>query len=249
MALIGRSIPRRFLVAALGLIFVSADAPLAFAQHPYGHAPGGPAHVSAAPVYHAPISSGPSYRAPIPRMSAFRSAGVGAGASFIPPRRPIRRYPPVLLFYGFPFAFGSPFFWGSNCWTASCDLFWSGTVDYSTFSSPGPVSYVAPAYEAPVFDFDYGQESADTPQLYLKDGSVLNVRDYWLIDDQLHFTIIQEYGAEPVEQSIPLEALDLQKTVDVDTRRGFHFMLRNEPFDQYVRDHPDGAPAAVTPPQ
>jgi hypothetical protein len=41
--------------------------------------------------------------------------------------------------------------------------------------------------------------------------------------------------------------LDLQKTVDSNTRRGFRFVLRDEPFEQYLRDHPDGAPPAVPP--
>jgi len=129
-------------------------------------------------------------------------------------------------------------------------MFDYATFDYANFSSPGPVNYASPAYEPPVTDYgDYGEEGPDMPQLYLKDGSVLNVTDYWLVDDQLHFTIIQDYGAKPTEEMIPFEALDLQKTVDVDTRRGFRFMLRNEPFEQYVRDHPEGPPPVLTPPQ
>ena len=114
------------------------------------------------------------------------------------------------------------------------------------------MNYLAPAYEVPVVEYgygDYGEEGPDMPQLYLKDGSVLNVADYWLIDGQLHFTIIQEYGAEPTEEVIPFGALDLQKSVDENTRRGFRFMLRNEPFEQYARDHPEGPPPALTPPQ
>lgn len=163
-------------------------------------------------------------------------------------------FPPVIFLYWSPFIFGGPSS-GFNCWFADCNLFWPGMFDYATFdyatiSSPGPVNYVSLAYEAPVVDYgEYGEEEPDMPQLYLKDGSVLNVADYWLLDDQLHFTIIQEYGAKPTEEVIPFEALDLQKTVDVDTRRGFRFMLRNEPFEQYVRDHPEGPPPALTPPQ
>jgi hypothetical protein len=250
-----RSIPKRLLIAAFALISTSVAAPLAFAQHPYGHVAGAVPHISAPPVYHAPISTAPVYRAPIlaPRILTFRSADIGGRANFFPPRRPIRPYRPVVLIYDFPFAFGNPF-WGFNCWSATCDMFWPGTIDYTTVSSPGPVNYVEPVYAAPVLPYDYGnygygEESADTPQLYLKDGSILNVKDYWLTDDQLHFTIVEEYGANPVEQVIPFEALDLQKTVDVNTRRGFRFMLRNEPFEQYMRDHPDGSPAALATPQ
>jgi len=103
---------------------------------------------------------------------------------------------------------------------------------------------MAPQYEAPV----YGEVSAELPQLYLKDGSILSVTDYWVVDDRLHFKIIEAEGAKPVEHDIPFDQLDLQKTIDVNTRRGFKFMLRNEPFEQYVRDHPDAPPADATPP-
>jgi hypothetical protein len=100
-------------------------------------------------------------------------------------------------------------------------------------------------YETPVYD--YGEERT-LPRLYLKDGTIVSVTDYWLVDDQLHFTI-QEDDEKPVEQAIPFDELDLQKTVDANTRRGFRFVLRDEPFEQYLRDHPDGAPPAVPPSQ
>jgi hypothetical protein len=102
-------------------------------------------------------------------------------------------------------------------------------------------------YETPVYV--YGEEWPDTPQIYLKDGTILNVTDYWLVDGQLHFTVTEEGDAKPVEQMMPFDAVDLQKTVDANTRRGFRFMLRNEPFEQYIRDHPEGPPPAVTPNQ
>jgi hypothetical protein len=30
----------------------------------------------------------------------------------------------------------------------------------------------------------------------------------------------------------------LQKTIDVNTARGFRFVLRNEPLEQYLKDNP-----------
>jgi len=57
----------------------------------------------------------------------------------------------------------------------------------------------------------YGYEGEDTPRLFLKTGATLNVTDYWLVDDQLHFTVIEQAGPKAVEQSIPLNLLDLQK--------------------------------------
>jgi hypothetical protein len=101
--------------------------------------------------------------------------------------------------------------------------------------------------ETPVYV--YGEERPDLPQLFLKDGTILNVTDYWLVDGQLHFTMIEEDRTKAAEHVIPFEALDLQTTVDANTRRGFRFMLRNEPFEQYLRDHPDGPPPVVAPPR
>jgi hypothetical protein len=242
-----RSIPDRLLIVAFCLITVSAATPLASAQHPSGHITGGAAHISAPPIYHAPISSTPVFRAPIYThpISTFRSTGGLGAARFFPPRRPIRPFPPVIVIYGFPFAFNGPP-WAFNCWWANCDFFWPWTLDYTTVSSLGPANYVLQPNETPVPD--YGEESVDTPQLYLKDGTILNVTDYWVVDNQLHFTIIQDYGAKPTEEVIPFEALDLQKSVDINTRRGFRFMLRNEPVEQYIRDHPEGPPPVLTPP-
>lgn len=157
-----------------------------------------------------------------------------ATPGFRTPRHPIRPFPPVLVVYD-PFLFGGPF-WGFNsCWWASCDLFWPW-LGFITFSSPGPTDFVSQVYESP--ENVYGEESQDLPQLFLKDGTVLNVTDYWLVDDLLHFTMIEQEGTTPVEHVIPFEALDLQRTIDVNTGRGFHFMLRNEPVEQYMRDHP-----------
>ena len=140
--------------------------------------------------------------------------------------------PPVLL--------GGPFWQFSRCWWETCDLFWPWILGYTSISSPGPTNYVAQVYETPVYV--YGYEREDTPQLYLNDGTILNVTDYWLVDGQLHFTVIEEGDTKPVEHSIPFDVLDLQKTVDSNTKRGFRFMLRNEPFEQYVRDHPEESP-------
>ena len=99
---------------------------------------------------------------------------------------------------------------------------------------------VSQVYEPPVYV--YGEERPDLPQIYLKDGTILNVTDYWLVDDQLHFMMIEENGTTAMEHVIPFDALDLQTTVDANTRRGFRFMLRNEPVERYLRDHPDGPP-------
>src|SRR4051812_32551939 len=92
------------------------------------------------------------------------------------------------------------------------------------------------------------RRKAGPPTLFLNDGSILYVSDYWLVDSQLHFMMMEQEGVKPTEQVIPFDELDLQKTIDVNTQRGFRFILRNAPFEQYVRDHPEGPPSdAISP--
>jgi len=63
-----------------------------------------------------------------------------------------------------------------------------------------------------------------TVTIYLKDGSSYGVTDYWLADGNLHY--VTTYGGE---NSISVERLDLQKTVDENAGRGVNFTLYNEP--------------------
>ena len=243
--LIRRSVLKKFLIV-VSCLPVCVPTPLALAQHPTGRTAGGVIHISPPPILHVPVSPAPIMHAPIipPRISVAPSAGAFGTSGFRPPRHPIRPFPPVLVVYQFPFPLGGPF-WGLNSsWWAN--LFWPWALGDTAVSSPGPTNYISQAYETPVYA--YGEERADMPQLFLKDGTILNVTDYWLVDAQLLFTMIEQDGTKPAEQVIPFEALDLQTTVDANTRRGFRFMLRNEPFEQYVRDHPEGPPPVVTPP-
>jgi hypothetical protein len=86
-------------------------------------------------------------------------------------------------------------------------------------------------------------------QLYLKDGTVYNVTDYWLVDSQLHFATLDESGVKWNEHTIDFSQLDLEKTKDVAKLRGFNFVLRNEPLQQYLQNHPEiGTPGAAPPP-
>lgn len=230
---------------------------LAWTQRPVvppAHPPGAPVHVSPPPVFHAPAVQTPTMHAPLmyapvatpPGHPMFLPAGTPLITTVHPPIRPIRPVPPSVLIYIPPFALGEPFWRFDLCWWAACDLFFPWTFGYTTVPSQGPTTYVSQVYQTPVYV--YGYEREDTPQLYLKDGMILNVTDYWVVDDQLHFTIIEQTGTKPAEQSIPFEALDLQKTVDANTARGFRFVLRNEPVDQYLRDHPEGPPPEAVPP-
>jgi hypothetical protein len=206
------------------------------------------------PVMQAPVVRPPMIHAPIytpPRNGIVPSSG-GLGTTIVLPPvrpvRPIRPVPPFVFVYSPLFFFGDPFWRFNSCWSANCELFWPWTFGYTTISSissPGPVTYIAQAPESPIYI--YGGEREDFPQLLLKDGSILNVTDYWVVDGQLHFKLIEASGQKAVEHSIPFEELDLQQTVDANTARGFRFILRNAPYEQYLRDHPEGPPPALPP--
>jgi hypothetical protein len=79
-------------------------------------------------------------------------------------------------------------------------------------------------------------------ELFFKDGTVFDVTDYWLAEGQIHFMMPDEHGAKTVEHVRDFDTLDLQTTIDVNTERGFKFTLRNQPLEQYLRDHPDPSP-------
>ncbi len=240
--LVRRSILKKFLIA-VSCLLVCAAIPGAWAQHPAGHPVGGVVHTSPPPIFRVPSSPAPIIHVPIfaPRIASAMSArGTIGMAGFRPPWRPIRPFPKVFVLYGTPFPLSGPFWGWNSCWWARCDLYWPWALDYNTVSSPGPTNYVAQVSETPAYD--YGEERADLPQLFLTDGTILNVTDYWVIDGQLHFTMIEDESAKPAEHAIPFDALDLQTTIDANTRRGFRFMLRNEPVEQYLRDHPEGPP-------
>jgi hypothetical protein len=234
------SIPNKiFISAACALLLVAASAPLARAQHP-AHSVPAPAH---APAAHAPVAAP---RMPMPRVipppaarpGIVRPVGVGQPHSFPVFRRPI------FIFVPFP-RFRGTFYplWWLNCgpiwgWQFGCNdvFFYTPVVE----NSVTPLIYEPPP--TPVYSYLGGDR--DLVRLYLKDGTVIGITDYWFVDDEIHFAIPDEAG----EQVIGAEELDLQKTIDVNTRRGFRLVRRNEPMDQYVRDYPNVDPPLLQAP-
>lgn len=170
--------------------------------------------------------------------------------------------PPVFGFFGSPF-FGLGLGYGyGSIWWPTCGPYWGwgygcnglGYYGYGLNYEPnyepqnpatglegqledqsGPGMYEYPSETSPIFM--YGEERRELAQLFLKDGTVYNVTDYWLENNQIHCTTIE--GAQTVEHVFDFDELDLQKTIDVNTARGFKFVLRNEPIDEYLKDHPE----------
>jgi hypothetical protein len=190
----------------------------------------------------------------------------------IRPRRPIRPIgflpPPGFGVFGIPF-FGLGFGWGlgPGLWLG-CDPFWISNYGCNGLSPYGyGPEYAAPSlglsYSQPQTEIQnwpafyvgaYGEAYSQYVQLYLRDGTAYNVTDYWLVNGQLHFKTVEGNGAKVVEHEIDFGLLDLQMTIDVNTQRGFRFVLRNEPLEQYLRDRPstdspDEAPTNSAPAQ
>ncbi len=173
----------------------------------------------------------------------------------ISPRFPFHPIVPVPI--GLPFGFGLfgiPFFglglgWGFNSglWPG-CDQFWmwgygcnglplyESGPEYNVF--PLEPSIPQPQLEIQTWPVYYGGENPAHVELYLNDGTVYSVTDYWLVDGKLHFKVIEENGTRVAEHTIDFNQLDLQKTIDVNTARGFRFILRNEPIEEYLKDYP-----------
>jgi hypothetical protein len=116
------------------------------------------------------------------------------------------------------------------------------------FGGYGLGNYVVPqVYESPAYF--YGGEGRDLIWLYLKDGTGYGATDYWVVNGQMHYSMAEDDPTKPAEHVVPLDDVDLQKTIDVNTRRGFRMVFRDEPWQQYLKDHPDLTPPDLAPPQ
>jgi hypothetical protein len=192
-----------------------------------------------------------------------------------PPRQPVFFFP----FFGFGGCFG-PFFFGCGAGFypgfygfgyGYCDPFWGcpagfgyggyynggyyGNQIYSDSTNGGgyesapsnefnPGRYAYPPEEPAYVG---GGSSSDTSVvLFLKDGTVYAVTEYWVADNKLHY--VTNYGGE---NAIDLDTIDMQRTVDVNAKRGVTITLRPTPQTQTPPDAqppPDEAPAPNAPP-
>lgn len=166
--------------------------------------------------------------------------------------------------YGFGYGFGSPFFFGDpflgfqyGSVFQPCDGFGLGFQcapynAYYNYEQPftstmiaGPetdtetqsqqiFSPYSPGYPPP--QENNNGPSANEYVLYLKDGSVYVVNDYWYSDGKL------VYSTGSGEASVDLESIDMQKTLDVNAKRGLVFTLRPAPQPSAPTDQNSAAP-------
>ena len=60
--------------------------------------------------------------------------------------------------------------------------------------------------------------------IYEKNGSVLTVRDYWMIDGELHYILMSG-----IQRTVDLEQVDLPRTNTENARSGVKFIFKSEP--------------------
>jgi hypothetical protein len=238
------------LVATCVLACLLFQTPIATAQHGGGHPVGG--HAGGGVRTGVPRVVVPPANPTIPRPPLIpgpRPMGVNARFHF--PPRPIN-----------VFVFRRGFFFGAPCFRfglgLGCNSFWWPNYDLCwgwgfycnvlPFTDYGFENYVTlQPYPVPVYL--YGPGERDQVWLYLKDGTAYTVADYWFVNGKVHFIAVEEGGAKSVEHVIGFDELDVQQTIDVNTRRGFRVVMRDEPLEQYLRDHPDAMPPLLQPTQ
>lgn len=242
------SLSRKILIAGVcALTCAWLQAPVALAQHAArgggqtgtgGHVGGGHVaapHVAVPPAAHGPISHSPISRPPISHPPMVFGPRTGFE------QRPI--------FIGHRVFLRSPFFrfgLAYSGWWLNCGAAWALDFGCGWRVPEYPVeNYVAPPLVIYEPEYVYSGGPRDFVLLFLKDGTEYGVTDYWFVKDEVHFITLEEGGTKAVEQAIGLDELDLQKTIDVNTRRGFRFVRRDEPMGQYLRDHPDANPPLV----
>ncbi|MGB6482625.1 MAG: hypothetical protein WBE86_03975 [Candidatus Acidiferrales bacterium] len=130
-----------------------------------------------------------------------------------------------LLGYGYDY--GNGYFYSpaeeppAPPWNADED---TTPAEFPTYSVEYP--FLPAPLPPPVPYSGVGQGTAPQPvvKLVLKDGTIFGVNYYWLADGRLNY--ITTYN---IQTSIPLDDLDLQKTVDLNYKLGITFTLTPQP--------------------
>jgi hypothetical protein len=140
-------------------------------------------------------------------------------------------------FAGFNFGFAAPL-WSGTAWP---DAWFGGLSDPVGLPYGGilpydsGLTYNSPVAGEPQSDKSSGHRASPrTPKnadntsalllLYRKNGAIYSVRDCWLADGTLHYT--EEDGTEGI---LELDAIDFQRTVDENSKRGVPFTLKPNP--------------------
>jgi hypothetical protein len=146
--------------------------------------------------------------------------------------------------FGFPSAthfpwndfncFDNGFFFFDPFFSAFSSFGWFELTDWSRSGLIAPMEAPLPA--SPVQsesaytdrpDTEEGKQAKDNEKrdspvtlLQLRDGSLYGLTEYWVTAGELHY--VTTYGGE---SSVPLERIDLEKTLKLNEDRGIHFVL------------------------
>lgn len=144
----------------------------------------------------------------------------------------IMRYPPFSAFRVFtrhqhfrePFFFSNGFFFGGfiDCgfWDWNCGWGWDDSYfDIGNWTNASSASN-SPSQLFPSGSAATPSESPLVTVLYLKNGYSVGVTDYWVENDRLYY--VPMYGGE---DSVPIDRLDLQRTVGENARNSVVFSL------------------------
>jgi hypothetical protein len=170
--------------------------------------------------------------------------GVGGGGGF--------GYNP----YFWPAYYGCDPFWGWGCpgsyYSPGYSPASSYQIDgYTSDNGGNGGSYSAPdlnaqSQQAPAQDSTPYVTRPQAPDnsgagqivyLYRKDGLMFAANDYWVANNQIHYTVLN--GGE---NTIDMRDFDVQRTIDENAKRGVDFSLRATPAG------PGGSPAAFNTP-
>jgi hypothetical protein len=128
--------------------------------------------------------------------------------------------------YGFGYGYGYGNYFGSSYDNSFSVGSTSGPMDYQNDTPSNGYGTYSPA-PTPAEGTDQQSVSAAPPTatvIYFKDGTSHEVLSYWLDAGKLHY--ITNYGGET---TVDMGQLDLQRTVDENTRLGVDFTLRPNP--------------------
>ncbi len=79
--------------------------------------------------------------------------------------------------------------------------------------------------------------------IYMKNGSVLTVRDYWMIDGELHYLLMSG-----VQRTVNLDLVDLPRTNTENAKSGVKFIFKSEPSVTTPEPDGSGAPPGASEP-
>jgi hypothetical protein len=111
------------------------------------------------------------------------------------------------------------------------------TPDYSQQDEQGATGnggeFLYGAQAGPQANALTGNGASPEVVIYLKDRTVYVVTDYWLAGGELHYAM-----SDGQQYTIDVNQIDLQKTVDVNAKRGVAFTLYNTPANSNTSNGP-----------